>query len=72
MNGKIGAVELADSGDEEGEASITKGESKVEFVVVGEELVEVEFIEVILSRWYKDCVDCWRQAEGGLASVTSN
>lgn len=46
----MGKLELADSGEEEGEGSMTKGESNVEFVVVGDEFVEVEFMDVMLSR----------------------
>lgn len=43
-------MEVADSGDEEGDESVSKGESKVEFVVVGEDSVDVVVMEVTLSR----------------------
>lgn len=48
--GDTGGFEFADSGDEEGEESAIRGESKVEFVVVGEDSVEAEVIELTLSR----------------------
>jgi len=57
LKGDDGTLEVADSGEEEGEASMIKGESKVEFVVVGEESVEAEVMEVTLSRWCRDWVD---------------
>jgi len=40
-----------DSGEELGEISPPKGESKGEMVVVGEDSVEAEAVEDILSRW---------------------
>lgn len=49
-NGDTGGMEVADSGDEEGDESASKGESKVEFVVVGEESVDVVVMEATLSR----------------------
>jgi hypothetical protein len=49
-NGETGAFDEADSGDDPGEESVMTGESKVELVLVGEESVEVEVMEVTLSR----------------------
>lgn len=40
-----------DSGEELGEISPPEGESKGEMVVVGEDSVEAEAVEDILSRW---------------------
>lgn len=54
LKGDGGKLEVADSGDDEGEASMIKGESKVELVVVGEDSVESEVMEVTLSRWCRD------------------
>jgi hypothetical protein len=51
LKGDEGKVEVADSGDDEGEASMIRGESKVELVVVGEDSVEADVMEVTLSRW---------------------
>ena len=72
MKGDAGRFEVADSGDEEGEGSIIRGESKVEFVVVGEDSVEAEVMEVTLSRWCKDWADLFKESGGGFASVTSS
>lgn len=47
--------------EEEGEASMIKGESKVELVVVGEDSVEADVMEVTLSRWCKDWADWSRE-----------
>jgi hypothetical protein len=49
--GETGASEEADSGEDDGDESAMTGESKVEFVFVGEDSVEAEAIEVTLSRW---------------------
>jgi hypothetical protein len=68
--GPRGRLEVADSGEEEGELSIIIGESKVEFVVVGEDSDEVVVIELTLSRWYKN-LDTGSDGAGlGFASVT--
>lgn len=61
LKGDDGRLEVADSGEEEGEASMIKGESKVEFVVVGEDSVEADVMEVTLSRWCKDWADWSRE-----------
>ena len=50
-NGETGTFEDADSGDDVGEESVMMGESKVELVFVGEDSVEAEIIDVMLSRW---------------------
>ncbi len=55
--GDIGAFEDADSGEDPGEESVMTGESKVEFVFVGEDSVEAEVIEVTLSRWCNESVE---------------
>lgn len=47
-----GAMDVADSGEEDAEVSETNGESKVELVVVGEDSVEAEKREFRLPR-------CW-------------
>ena len=52
--GETGAFEEADSGDDEGEESVMAGESKVEWVFVGEDSVEAEVMEVTLSRWWRE------------------
>lgn len=54
LKGDIEGMEVADSGEEDGEGSVNRGESKVEFVVVGDDSVEADVIEVTLSRWCKD------------------
>ena len=70
-NGETGAFDKADSGDDEGEESAIKGESKVEFVFVGDDSVEVEVMEVTLSRWYREIAECClMESDGGSASVT--
>lgn len=55
--GDAGIFDVADSGEDDGEGSIIKGESKVELVVVGEDSVETEVMELTLSRWCKDWGD---------------
>lgn len=69
-NGDVGGLQDADSGDEEGEGSVIRGESKVEFVVVGEDSVEADVMEVTLLRWCRDPTAEWVEAERGFASVT--
>lgn len=54
-----GPVEVADSGDEEAEASETRGESNVELVVVGEDSEDSENKEGMLPRWLKGLLCCW-------------
>ena len=49
-NGETGAFEEADSGDDEGDESVIKGESKVELVFVGDDSVEADVIELTLLR----------------------
>jgi hypothetical protein len=57
--GRTGGVNLGyergmaegDSGEELGDISPPEGESKGEIVVVGEDSVEVEVIDEMLSRW---------------------
>jgi len=51
LKGDRGRVELGDSGDELGDGSVMDGESKVEFVVVGDESVESEEMEAALLCW---------------------
>jgi hypothetical protein len=51
LKGDRGRVELGDSGDELGDGSVMDGESKVEFVVVGDESVESEEMEAPLLCW---------------------
>lgn len=54
-----GTVEVADSGDEVADVSETKGESKVELVVVGEDSEDSENKEGMLPRWAKGLLWCW-------------
>jgi hypothetical protein len=49
--GEMGAFDDADSGEEDGEESVMAGEPNVEFVLVGDDSVEAEVIELMLSRW---------------------
>ena len=56
LKGEIEGRDVADSGEEDGEGSDNNGESKVEFVVVGDDSVEAVVIEVTLSRWCSDFV----------------
>ena len=49
LKGERGNADVGDSGEELGDASEIRGESKVEVVVVGEESVESEEIEAALS-----------------------
>jgi len=53
---------VADSGDDEGEASIIRGESNVEFVVVGDDAVDSVLSETTLWRRWRggggECVVC--------------
>ena len=70
-NGDTGTFDVADSGDEPGEESAINGDSKVEFVVVGEDSVDTEVMELTLSRWCRGCV-AWRrcvESGRGFASV---
>ena len=66
----MGGIEFADSGEEEGEESVISGESKVEFVVVGDDSVDAVVMEVTLLRWCSDCVEGCADSGRGLASVT--
>ena len=70
LKGDAGGIEFADSGEEEGEQSAINGESKVEFVVVGDDSVDMVVMEVMLLRWCSDCVEGCADSRGGLASVT--
>lgn len=48
--GERGRSEVGDSGGELGEGSVMEGESNVDSVVVGDELVEFESTDAALSR----------------------
>lgn len=69
-NGDGGGSDVADSGEEEGDGSDIKGESKVEFEVVGDESVEAVVMEVTLLRWCSRCEECWGDSRRVLTSVT--
>ena len=45
-----GITEVGDSGEELGVVSVTEAESKVDMVVVGDESVDSELVEEMLSR----------------------
>lgn len=70
LNGKIGRLDDADSGEDDGEGSGIKGESNVECVVAGEDPVDAVVMEVTLSRWWREREEQSVVSEGGFAVVT--
>ena len=57
-NEDSGADETGDSGEELGDSSVTEGESIVDVVSVGEDLVESDINELMLARCNKEECSC--------------